>query len=76
MVIGKVAEWMAKLGKGQAVILDIEDMADSAKSYMDSGFDHVRREYIEAVAAEVESDEYPEFSLWERPDGRWTLERR
>lgn len=75
MVIGKVGEWIAKLPKGKAVILTAEDMHDSAKAYMDSGFDHVRPEYIKSVADEVNSDEYPGFSLWERPDGRWTLER-
>ena len=76
MIIGKVADWMRRLDKGQAIILSLDDMADSAKAYRSTGFDYVRREHIEAVAAEVESEEYPEFSLWERPDGRWTLERR
>jgi len=76
MVIGKVAEWMHKLDKGKAVVLTSEDIADSAKVYMDSGFDYVRPEYIKAVVNEVNSDEYPNFILWERPDGRWTLENK
>ena len=75
MVIGKVAEWMNKLGKGQAVVIGFEDLADSAKSYLDSGFDHVDQGYIKNVAREVNSDEYPDFEIWERPDGRWTLQR-
>ena len=77
MVVGKVAEWISKLEKGNAVVLNIEDMHDSAKAYTTSGiFDHVRPEYVAKVADEVNSEEYPDFELWERPDGRWTLERR
>ena len=75
MVIGKVGEWLAKLPKGKAVIISVSDMQDSAKAYMDSGFDHVRPEYVRGVVEEVNSEEYPGFNLWERPDGRWTLER-
>lgn len=75
MVVGKVGEWLAKLPKGKAVILDIEDVRDSAKAYLDSMFDSVRGEDILKVVAEVNSEEYPGFEMWERPDGRWTLER-
>jgi hypothetical protein len=77
MVVGKVAEWMGRLKKGEAVVISRADMEDSAKAYMTSMlFDRMRDEYVSAVAAEVESDQYPEFALWERPDGRWTLDRR
>ena len=76
MIIGKVAQWMARLDKGQAVIISREDIIDSAGAYRDSGFDYVRTEYIKKVVDEVNGEEYPEFSLWERPDGRWTLERQ
>ena len=75
MVIGKVGEWLDKLPKGKAVIITTNDVRDSAKAYCDSGFDHVRPEYIKCVIDEVNSDEYPDFEIWERPDGRWTLER-
>lgn len=75
MVIGIVADWMKRLGKGKAVVLTLDDISDSARAYMDSGFDHVRQEYLERVVSEVNSDEYPGFRLWERPDGRWTLDR-
>ncbi len=74
MVIGKVAEWMSKLDKGNAVILTINDLHDSAEAYTTSEiFDHIRPEYINAVVNEVNSEEYPGFELWERPDRRWTL---
>lgn len=76
MVIGKVGEWLGKLPKGKAVVLTVDDLHDSASAYMDSGFDHVRPEYVKRVVDEVNSDEYPGFELWERPDGRWTLDRR
>jgi len=75
MVVGKVGEWLARLPKGKAVILDNDDIRDSAKAYLDSAFDAVRREDILKVVSEVNSDEYPGFEMWERPDGRWTLER-
>lgn len=75
MVIGKVGEWLTRLPKGKAVILDNDDLRDSAKAYLDSGFDSVRRSDILAVVAEINSDEYPGFEMWERPDGRWTLQR-
>jgi hypothetical protein len=75
MIIGKVAQWMAELDKGQAVIISRDDIIDSAEAYRDSGFDHVRPEYIKNVVDEVNSEECQGFSLWERPDGRWTLER-
>jgi|TARA_R110002020_G_scaffold471097_1_gene697537 hypothetical protein len=75
MIIGKVAQWMGRLDKGQAVVIEREDVLDSASAYRDGGFDYIRPEYIKNVVDEVNGDEYPEFSLWERPDGRWTLER-
>lgn len=76
MVVGKVQEWMMRLKVGQAVVITRGDMEDSAKSYLTSGlFDRMRDEYVQAVAAEVNSDEYPGFSLRELWDGRWTLER-
>jgi hypothetical protein len=75
MVVGKVGEWIAILPKGMAVILDNDDIRDSAKAYLDSSFDSVRREDILKVVTEVNSNEYPGFEMWERPDGRWTLER-
>jgi hypothetical protein len=71
-----VAEWMHRLDHGFAVILDFDDVADSAKAYKDSGYDHIRPEYIKAVVAEVNSDEYPDFTMWERLDNRWTLEKK
>lgn len=76
MVLGKVAEWMSRLDKGQSVVITYDDLYDSARYYMDSAFDHVRQEYIDQVVLQVESNEYPEFGLFERPDGRWTLERK
>ena len=76
MVVGAVGEWLAKLSKGKAVILDNDDLQNSARSYLDSGFDSVRREDVLKVVAEVNSEEYPGFEMWDRPDGRWTLERR
>ena len=76
MVVGTVGKWLARLPKGKAVVLDNDDLQDSAKSYLDSGFDYVRREDILKVVDEVNSQEYPGFEIWERPDGRWTLERR
>ena len=75
MITGKVAEWINRLDDGEAVILTIDDLAESAKAYTDSGFDHVRSEYIQNIINEVNSSEYLEFTLWERMDGRWTLER-
>lgn len=74
MIIGKVAEWMSKLEKGEAVIIGRDDIYSSAEAYKDSGFDHVRPEYAQKVVDEANSQEYPGYSLWERPDGRWTLE--
>ena len=68
MVVGTVGEWLAKLPKGKAVILDNDDLQNSARSYLDSGFDSVRREDILKVVAEVNSEEYPGFKMWERPD--------
>lgn len=76
MVVGKVGGWLARLPKGKTVVLDNDDVADSAKALLDSGFDHVRRDDILKIVAEVNSEEYPGFEMWERPDGRWTLERR
>lgn len=76
MVLGIVGEWIAKLPVGRVVTLSTNDLKDSAKYLLDSGFDSVRREDILKVVAEVNSDEYPEFLLWERFDGRWVLERR
>mgnify|MGYP000055763040 CR=1 FL=1 len=76
MIIGNVAKLMNRLAKGQAIVIEIEDVRDSARAYMDSGFDYVRKDYIDNVIREVNSDEYPEFSLRERPDGRFTLDRR
>ena len=75
MIIGKVAQWMGGLHKGQAVIISRDDVLDSAGAYRDSGFDHIRPEYIQNVVDEVNGDQYPDVALWERPDGRLTLER-
>ena len=75
MVVGKVGEWLAILPKGEAVVLDNDELRDSAKALLDSGFGYVRRDDVLRVVAEVNSEEYPGFEMWERPDGRWTLER-
>ena len=75
MVVGIVGEWLARLPKGKAVVLDNNDLRDSARAYLDSRFDSVRREDIMKIVSEVNSDKYPGFEIWERPDGRWTLER-
>jgi len=76
MIIGEVAKWLDRLPPGKAVLLTREAMHDSAKAYVSYMlFDHVRPEDLQKVADEVNSEEYPGFSLWERPDGRWTLER-
>lgn len=75
MVVGKVGEWLAILPKGEAVVLDNDELRDSAKALLDSGFGSVRRDDVLRVVAEVNSEEYPGFEMWERPDGRWTLER-
>jgi len=75
MVVGKVGKWLSMLPKGKAVILDADDLSDSAKALLDSGFDSVRRDDILRIVSKVNSDEYPGFEMWERPDGRWTLER-
>ena len=76
MVVGKVGRWIANLPKGKAVILTIDDLKDSAKAYLNSGFDCVRPEDIKMVVDEINSDQYPGYEIWERPDGRWTLERQ
>ena len=76
MVLGKVAEWIARLNLGQAVILTTDDVRDSARYNLDSGLDVVRREDLLSIVAEVNSKEYPGFRMFERPDGNWTLDRR
>jgi hypothetical protein len=76
MVVGKVKEWMGKLDKGEAVILTRADLIDSARHYMESAYDSVRTKYILNVIDEVNSDEYPDFDIRERLDGRFTLERQ
>ena len=77
MINGKVAYWMKVLKKGEAIDLSIDDLADSAKAYMDSGFDHVRQEYIEGVINEVNSKEYPDFRISKLIDtnGKYKLQR-
>ena len=75
MVVGEIGEWLARLPKGTSVVLPFSDLQDSAKAYMESGFDCVRKEYVCAVVNEVNSEEYPGFSLHERVDGKWILSR-
>lgn len=75
MIVGKVSEYIALLNKGQAIVIPPSDIQDSARCYLDSGFDHVRPEYIRAVLAEINSEEYSEFTIAERPDGNYVLRR-
>lgn len=75
MVTGIVGKWLAKLPKGKAVILSADDLRNSAKACLGSGFDCVRPEDIKKIIDEINSDEYPEFNIWECPDGRWVLAR-
>ena len=53
MIVGKVAYWMSALGKGQCVNVNIDDMTNSAKSYLLSGFDTVRQDDIDLVVSEI-----------------------
>jgi hypothetical protein len=76
MILGKVAEWVDKLEMGEAVILTTDDIYDSARYNLDSELDWPRREDALKVVAEINSDEYPNYKMLERPDGRWTLDRR
>ena len=76
MVMGEIAKWINTLKKGESVILTTDDVYDSARYNLDSGLDYPRREDALKVVAEVNSKEYPSYEMWERPDGRWTLDRR
>lgn len=75
MIIGTLAKWIECLDSGKAVVLSRDVLVEAAGVYRDSGLDHVRPEYIQNIVDEVNSEEYEGFSLWERPDGRWTLEK-
>ena len=76
MIIGKLATWMQILSKGQAVVVDYEVIKDSAKYYLESSFDIVRDSDIQTIVDEVNSREYPEYSITKRiEDGLWTLHR-
>ena len=76
MILGKVGWWINTLEMGKAVILTLDDIYDSARYNLDSGLDYPRREDALKVVAEVNSEEYPSYEMFERPDGRWTLDRR
>lgn len=76
MILGKVARWINKLEIGKAVILTDDDIYDSARYNLESGLDMVRRDDLLKIVAEVNSEEYPGYEMFQRPDGRWTLDRR
>ena len=65
MVVGKVMFYMNRLIEGQAINLDQDVLVDSAKHFLDSGFDVVREEDIQEVMDQINSDEYPEFTISE-----------
>ncbi len=75
MVMGEVARWMQRLKAGEAVVLTIEELTDSAKYFLESGFDCVRKEDIKEVENQINSKEYPNFSITNRLDGKWTLNK-
>lgn len=75
MIVGRVGEWISILKPGEAVIIEMADMRHSAQSRLDSAFDYVRPEDVDAVVAEINSEEYPEHSITERMDGTWNLRR-
>jgi len=75
MVMGEVARWMQRLKAGEAVVLTIEELTDSAKYFLESGFDYVRKEDIKEVENQINSKEYPNFSITNRLDGKWTLNK-
>ena len=64
------------LNTGEAIVVRVEDVRDSATYYLDSGFDVVRRGDVLKIVNEVNSSEYPDFKMVDRNDGSWTLYRR
>lgn len=76
MILGKVRYWLSTLKEGQAVVITLDDLYDSASYYLESGLDYARREDILVLAKEINSKEYPEFEIFEKMDGNWTLDRR
>ena len=76
MILGKVAEWITKLKMGEAVILTIDDLTNPAQYNLESALDMVRDSDRQVIVDEVNSEEYPNYGMWQRPDGRWTLDRR
>lgn len=78
MVTGKVRKYMSMLGRGQNVVIRYQDMCDSAQAYLESRlFDHVRDEYIDDICDQINSDQYPEFSIYKNTiSGHWVLRRK
>ncbi len=76
MILGKVLERMCGLRKGQAIVVTVEDVRDSASYNLDSGFDIVRKEDMSHIVDEVNGKQYPNYTMSEQPlDGTWILHK-
>lgn len=76
MITGKVHEYMSMLDQG--VVLTYQDMCDSAQAYLESNlFDHIRDEYIDDICNQINSDQYPEFTISKNyVQSYWVLRRK
>lgn len=75
MVLGGLAVWMRRLRVGDAVVLDQEVVNNSASFLTESAFDYIRPEYIKAVIDEINSKEYPQFSIYQKDFDQYVLRR-
>ena len=76
MLLGSVEKRMRSLQEGQSVVIDYDAMVDTAKYYLESAFDTVRKEDIQVIVDEVNSKEYPNFSLIPSLENHtWVLNR-
>jgi len=75
MVFGGLAVWMQRLRVGDAVVLDQEVVNNSASFLTESAFDYIRPEYVKAVIDEINSKEYPQFSIYQKDFDQYVLRR-
>jgi len=75
MVFGGLVVWMQRLRVGDAVVLDQEVVNNSASFLTESAFDYIRPEYVKAVIDEINSKEYPQFSIYQKDFDQYVLRR-
>ena len=54
---------MYRLKQGEAIVIHLDYLLDSARYYTDSAFNEPRMEDVKSIINEINSDEYPEYSI-------------